>query len=390
MKIAVVGMRGIPGVAGGVEAHCEALYPRIVERGADVTCYVRRPYIAENLMYQGVGVVPLSAPQGRGLEAFAHTAIAMRRAAAEGCDILHVHSIGPAALLPFARLVGHRRIVVTVHSPDYLQAKWGKLGQAVLRFGERQAARRSDALITVAQWFGDDLVRSHRAKPHIISNGPGLGAADGSAGVGILDSLGVESGRYVLFVGRLIPDKRVEDLLMAAADLDVDVVIAGDTSDTDEYAASLKRIAGPRARFPGYVYGDELAALYEHAQALVLPSAIEGLPVTLIEAMRFGVPVVASDIRANREVLAHGETGLLYPLGDVEALRDAIQCALEPGSDVRQMVRRGRLRVEQLYDWDTLADRTMSVYREVLEGGRTETLADRTMSGYRELLEGSR
>ena len=374
MKVAVVGTRGIPGVHGGVERHCEELYPRLAALGVDVTVYAREGYVDADREYRGVTVRVLPAPRGRGIEALAHTASAIRQSSKDGCDLLHVHSIGPSALIPYARALGHRRIVATVHAPDYQQVKWGALESAYLRLGERFSVRHADATISVSSWYADELEMRHHRRPVFIPNGPGLSGIVGSDSSSILAQIGVAGTPYLLFVGRLIPDKRVEDLLTASTMLDpsIVVVVAGDSSDTDKYAASLRADWEGRAFFPGYVNGHELAALYAGASALVLPSLVEGLPICLIEAMSFGTPIVASDIRANREVLDGGRAGLLYPAGDVGALRDSLRVALGLTAD-SPMIAAARDRVARTYDWDVIAQHTHGLYQGVLDG-RSDSL----------------
>lgn len=366
MRIAVVGTRGIPDVHGGVERHCEELYPRIAAAGHDVCVYAREGYVERSSEYRGVRVEVLPAPRGRGVEALAHTASAMRRAARDGCDVLHVHSIGPSALIPYARMLGHSRIVATLHAPDYRQRKWGAFARAYLRAGERAGVRSSSAAICVSEWYAADLRSRYGRDVTVIPNGPGLAGFTPDPASPLLARLGVRVGEYALFVGRLVPDKRVEDLLAAARDLGgLPVVVAGDSSDSAEYAARLRGMAGPEVLFPGYVYGQDLADLYGGAGVFVLPSSVEGLPISALEAMRFGTPVVMSDIPANREVSDGGACALLYPAGDVEALRDALAAVREPGSRAR-IVEAARARVDAVYDWDRIAARTIDVYRSVL------------------------
>jgi glycosyltransferase involved in cell wall biosynthesis len=369
VKVAVVGTRGIPGVHGGVERHCEELYPRLAALGVDVTVYARAGYVDNDQEYRGVHVRVLRAPRGKGIEALAHTARAMRQAARDGFDVLHVQSIGPSALIPYARVLGHRRVVTTVHAPDYLQTKWGVVGSAYLRLGERFAVRHGDAAISVSSWYADQLEARYGRRPTFIPNGPGLSNVKPSDDPEILSRLGLDRERYFLFVGRLTPDKRVEDLLVAAASLQepMVVVVAGDTSDTDTYAERLRAHWSESAKFPGYVYGTELADLYAGAAALVLPSSVEGLPICLLEAMSFDTPVVASDIPANREVLDDGRSGLLYPVGDVDALRESLLVAAGlPAED--PVLTSARNRVNTVYSWDSIAERTRRVYEDVLGG----------------------
>lgn len=364
MRVAVVGTRGIPGLPGGVERHCEELYPRLAALGVDVTVYARSDYIPETMEWHGVHVVPLGHVRGKGIEALSHTLGAVLRSASTHPEILHIHSVGPAAFAPLGKVLGMRS-VVTVHARDHLQAKWGRLGKAYLRAGERIGVRRADAVIAVSRGLTTELASLYRREVVYIPNGP---AHISRVMPGpVLKELGVAHGGYVLFVGRLIPDKRVEDLARAcAASPELRLVVVGDSSDTDEYARGLKS-EFPSVIFAGTRVGEELAELYSNAGAYALPSAVEGLPLSLIEAMGYGLPGVASDISANVEVLGEFAAEAIYPLGDAVALRRRLDTllALDP-SQRASLSERMQRRVRQEYDWDAIAGRTLEVYRSVL------------------------
>jgi glycosyltransferase involved in cell wall biosynthesis len=330
-----------------------------------VTVYARDAYVPESREYMGVRVVALPSPSGKGWEALGHTRTAIRAASDENCDILHVHSLGPSVLIPYARSRGHRCIVSTVHALDYTQAKWSYPVRRLLKRGERMAATRADGTIAVADWIAERLRAEYGRDVTVIPNGPGLTDADPVAGAAVLEELGVTPGGYVLFVGRLIPDKRVEDLVAAVTALGggLKLVVAGDSSDTDSYANHLRELANESVVMPGYVYGDELAALYANSVALVLPSQVEGLPLCLLEGMAFGTPVVASDIAANREVLSSAGSGLVYPVGDVSALTACLRSLVADPELRSELVEGGRRHVSANYEWSQIARSTLDVYR---------------------------
>lgn len=355
----------MPGVHGGVERHCEELYPRLASLGVDVTVYARRGYVDSDQEFAGVRVKVIGAPRVRGAEALTHTARAIVRACRDGADILHVHSVGPASLIPLARALGERRIVSTLHAPDYLQVKWGAVARRILRFGERTAVMRSDEVIAVSRWYGDALSGDYNRTPVVIPNGPGLMGTVPRTPSPILTKLGVAPGEYFLFVGRFVRDKRVEDLIAAHARIcdGSKVIIAGDSGDSDAYAAWVRSMAGDRVIFPGYVYGPDLADLYANARAFVLPSAVEGLPISALEAMRFATPAVLSDIPANREVADDGLAAILFPCGDVDALALALE---RTAGDTEALVSRASGRVARTYDWDVIAQNTLEVYEAVM------------------------
>ncbi|MBN1460354.1 MAG: glycosyltransferase family 4 protein [Armatimonadetes bacterium] len=366
MRVAVVGTRGFPGVRGGVERHCEELYPRLARLGVETTVFARKGYTPGTCDFKGVSVRSTWAPNVKGLEAVAHTLCAIPRAAFGDFDLLHVHSIGPASFIPLSRMLGLGRVVLTVHALDYRQGKWGIVGRTYLRAGERVGVRNAKAVITVSSETAEYLRLRYEKPISVIPNGPATlkRRAPGK----ILEELGLHGGDYLLFVGRLVPDKRVEDLILAArqATPRIRVVIVGDSSHTDDYVKRLKDLSDAQVVFVGYAYGERLEELYCGAAALVLPSSVEGLPMTLLEAMSLGVPVVASDIPGNVEALGCPPAGLLFPVGDVDALASVLTMVLSEKKLGVELGNRALGRIADCYDWDKIAQDTLRVYEAVM------------------------
>jgi glycosyltransferase involved in cell wall biosynthesis len=366
MRIAVIGSRGIPGVSGGVERHCEELYPRLVARGAEVTVYARDRYVAESQTWRGVDVVTLPSASGKSTEAISHTYRALMVARKTHPDIVHIHSIGPASLTGLASALG-MRTVVTAHAADYQQSKWGALASRYLRFGEAVGVRNADEVIAVSRHYAEQLERGYARSITVIPNGPS--GIEPTAPGPTLAALGVHPGTYALYVGRLTPDKRVEDLLEACANVPgIPIVVVGGPVAGDAYVDALHEAAvGHPVVFAGERFGPQLAEIFTSAGAFVLPSGAEGLSLSLLEAMAYGIPCVASDIPGNRELLEVGELGALVPVGDREALRAEIEAALAMNTAERT-ARASDLKaaVASAYDWETIADRTMDVYRRVV------------------------
>jgi len=362
MRVAVIGSRGMPGVHGGIERHVEELYPRLVERGVSVTVYARSAYVPRDTEYAGVRVVSLGSLPGRHTEAISHTARSLWHARRAQYDLVHIHAIGPGLLLPLARLLGFRRSVLTFHALDYERAKWGRAARAVLRASEHVAVRCATEVIAVSASGTQHLRGKYRREIHYIPNGPGRLTRRPPGG--LLRRLGLKGGDYVLFVGRLIPEKCPDDLVAAITDVaDLKVVFAGDSSHTDEFTSRLKSTAGEQAIFPGYMYGEDLEELYSSALAYVLPSEVEGLSISLLEALAFGLPVVVSDIPGNVEALGDPPVGLVYPLRDRPALTAALR-RVAASADLRSdLSEKAVARVRQAYDWETIADQTLAVYQ---------------------------
>ena len=365
LRVAVVGSRGMPGVHGGIERHVEELYPRLAELGVDVTVYARRAYVPRDLEYKGVHVVSLDAAGGRYGEALTHTARAMWHARRGGFDLLHVHAIGPGLLLPLARPLGFRRTVLTFHALDHQRAKWGPMARALLRLAEQVSVRCAGQVIAVSRSGSEYLRASYHREIHYIPNGPGH--LERRPPGELLRRLGLTGGDYALFVGRLIPEKCPDDLAAAIADVPgLKAVFAGDSSFTDDYTRRLRSAAGAQALFPGYVYGADLEELYSSALAYVLPSEVEGLSISLLEAMSFGLPVVVSDIPGNTEALGDPPAGIVFKLRDCAALASALRRLRDEPRLRDHLGRMAAERVRLAYDWDAIAQVTLKVYREAV------------------------
>jgi glycosyltransferase involved in cell wall biosynthesis len=372
IRIAVIGTRGIPGVAGGVESHCEELYPRLAKLGFEITIFGREPYIEGQYEYAGVHVVSVPTWRRKSLEAISTSWEGTRLATKGKFDILHYHSVGPAAVMPLARLMGAKHIVFTEHAQDYLQRKWGRVAKTFLRFGEWAGLRSADAVVSVSRHLQVALQERFHREVVYIPNGPCHTAPPAcTPEEGYLDKMGLVPGEFVLYVGRLVPDKRVEDVIqaMTIAAPDTKLVIAGHTSHAWQYGAMLREMGGEHVVFCGWVGTEPLRELYANAAAFVLPSAVEGLPLSLIEAMGQGLPCVAADIPANAEVLGDPPVGLLHPVADVPAIAECLRRALTDDVLRARLAVAGPARVKATYDWDRIAEQVAEVYYRVL--GRT-------------------
>lgn len=357
MKIVVTGTRGIPDVMGGVETHCEQLFPRIAAKGFDVTLIRRKSYVADRLTeWQGVKLVDVETPRNKALEAVIHTFRAVNRAKRLGADVVHIHAIGPALLTPYAKALG-MRVVFTHHGPDYDRDKWGRAGKAALRLGERMGCMFADDVIVISSAIKDLVGRKYSRTEgvHLIYNG--VPAPDICDYGEYFRELGIEQGRYVLGMCRFVPEKNLHHLVEAFSRIDAHgcrLVLAGDTDFEDSYSRGLKEMARKAGVvLTGFVKGRKLHSLLTHCRCYCLPSSHEGLPIALLEAMSYGVPVVVSDIPANVEVgLPEGD---YFHVGDVEALAAKLQTVVD--SPLR--------RVEYdlgKYDWDNIAAQVAEIY----------------------------
>jgi len=362
MRVMVLGLRGFPGVQGGIETHAEHLYPLLAEMGWDVEVLVRSPYQDyPRDTYRGVRFIRLWSPHRSGIEAIVHSLIGVFYAALHRPDILHIHAIGPALVTPLARLLG-LRVVVTHHGPDYDRDKWGGFARWVLRTGEWAGVRFSHQCIVISQVIKDIVRNKYKRDSVLIPNGVYLPEIPDTQLA--LQLFALEPRCYVLQVSRLVPEKRQLDLIRAFSVSGLDdwkLVLVGAIDPGDTYSQSVVELAEetPRVILTGFQTGRALEELFAHAGVFVLPSSHEGLPIALLEALSYGLPVLASDIPANLEVGLSAEH--YFRLGDIAELSDGLRALAgsEVNEESKSIIRKW---LEERYDWEKIARETSALY----------------------------
>jgi glycosyltransferase involved in cell wall biosynthesis len=369
MRVLVTGLRGFPGVQGGIETHAQELYPRLEQLGCDVEVATRSSFVDGDVeCWHGVKFRRFWSPRTMGVEAFLHTLLVVLYAGISRPDILHIHAIGPSFFAPLARLFG-LKVVVTHHGADYQRDKWGPIARTVLRSGELLGMRFAHGRIAVSRPIARELRLRLRHRVQFIPNG--VVVKDVEASSASLPALGLEPGRYVLNVGRLVPEKRQLELIKAfrAANLPGwKLALVGSGQGRTSYTRRLKASAGEDGQIvlAGFRSGRELAELYSHAGLFVLPSTHEGLPIALLEALSFGLRAIASDIDANREVRL--PDAQYFPVRDTAALTLALEkFASQPLSQTERADIREHVRLR--YDWKRIAQQTLRVYESVVDRG---------------------
>ena len=388
MRIVVLGTRGFPGVQGGVETHCENLFTRLVNKGCEVGVFIRKPYVKPNIdKYKGVNLIHLYSPKNKFLETFLHTFIGVIASRVYSPDLLHIHAVGPSLFIPIARLLGIK-VIMTHHGPDYQRMKWGKLAKIVLKLGERSGCKWANGIIAISGTISDHIKKKYNRDAIVIPNGVNMPEILQSNIT--LKKYCLDKGKYILSVGRFVPEKGFHDLIDAFNQLyihnnqshspasvtsgqDWKLVLVGDADHEDNYSLSLKEKAAKNKNIilTGFLTGEALQELYSHAGLFVLPSYYEGLPIVLLEAMSYGLSCIASNIPANRDV------GLLkedrfFEAGDINGLVKMIEKFVH--ESLTDDARRIQLReVAEKYNWDKIAEKTFEVYKEILNGPGIET-----------------
>ncbi|OGS71108.1 MAG: glycosyltransferase [Flavobacteria bacterium RIFCSPLOWO2_12_FULL_35_11] len=382
LKIAVLGTRGFPNVQGGVEVHCENLYPQLVTLGCEVIVITRKPYINTDIdTYKGVKLLPLFCLKNKFLETFLHTFMGVFVARRLSPDILHIHAIGPSLFIPLARLLG-LKVVMTNHGPDYQRKKWGKLAKVILKLGESLGSKWADGIICISESIADSIRKKYNRVVTVIPNGVTIPIILQSEDT--LKKYRLEKGKYILAVGRFVQEKGFHDLIEAfkqiqnsdfqskiqnpKSKISIDhwkLVIVGRADHEDKYSLGLKEKTRENNNIvlTGFLTGQPLQELYSHAGLFVLPSYYEGLPIVLLEAMGSGLSCIASDIPANRNVELSDER--FFKAGDVKAL--ALKIKEFVNKPLSEEDRKKQIRmISERYDWEKIAEKTLEVYGKVL------------------------
>ena len=289
----------------------------------------------------------------------------------QGVDVVHYHALGPGLVAPLPRFLSRAGVVQTVHGLDQDRAKWGRVASGVLATGCWMSARVPDATVVVSRALQEHYRDKYRKQTFYIPNGVETRGEFPIDAIG--ESYGLEAGSYLLFVGRLVPEKAPDLLLRAFRKLDTKLrlVIAGGSSFTDEYVRSLEALAAadPRVILTGYVHGKELDELYANAAAFVLPSDVEGMPLTMLEAAAHGAPIVASNIAPHLEVLGSEAPGRrLFAQGDEADLIRALETVSADPVAERYGASQTQARMHSEFNWDHAARQLEALYRRVRDG----------------------
>ncbi|MCM1076131.1 MAG: glycosyltransferase family 4 protein [Bacteroides sp.] len=358
--IAVIGLRGFPDVQGGVEKHCEALYPCMTEFRFNV--FRRSPYVKERAegKYPNITFSDLPSTTISGFEALAHTFLAGFYLVVKRPKLVHVHNIGPGLVIPMLRLFG-LKTVMTYHSANYEHKKWGRFSRAILRAGEWLSLHFADRVIFVNEMQMKRVAAAYARKVRYIPNG--VVHHDPSPSTDFIESLNVKPMEYLLGVGRLTPEKGFEYLVRAVNMLDRDIrlVIAGGSDNDDTYYKQLRKLdTKGRVIFTGNVQGEQLRQLYSHAKLFVLSSVNEGFPLALLEAMDYRLPILASDIPGTRIHTLNPDD--YFRPADTDSLRQALDRRL----DILEANQRRDYDLSS-FNWESIGRATAEVYREILD-----------------------
>ena len=368
LRVAMFGQKRLSR-EGGIEIVVKELCTRMARDGCQVTCYNRSGHHVsgaeydEKIEYEGIRQKSVLTIEKKGLAAVSSSAFAALYSALGKYDVIHIHAEGPAFFAWLPKMFG-KRVVVTVHGIDWQREKWKSgFGSKFIRQGEKNAVKYADEIIVLSKGVQDYFEKVYGRETNFIPNGvnrPKLRAAEQ-----ISEKFGLSKDSYILFLGRLVPEKGIRYLIEAFKQVKTDkkLVIAGGSSDTDSFERELKDLAknDERIIFTGFVQGSLLDELYSNAYIYTLPSDLEGMPLSLLEAMSYGNCCLVSDIPECTEVVE--DKALIFKKSDVSDLWEKLQDACNHPENVMELKKEAADFICKKYDWDDVVEKTRELYR---------------------------
>ncbi|MCO4665451.1 glycosyltransferase [Streptococcus infantarius] len=372
LKIAMIGQKHVLSNEGGIEKVVREISTRLVRLGFDVTCYDRKnkhvmdsdedlPTLSE---YNGVKIKDCFTIDKKGLAAVSSSLIGSLKILFSGANVVHYHAEGPSAMLPIIKFLSKKKVIVTVHGLDWKRDKWGDgFASKYIKFGEKMAAKYADEIIVLSEGVKEYFKETYNRDTRFIPNGvtrPEVLKADI-----IRKKYNLGKDGYFLFLGRIVPEKGIHYLIDAYSEVKTDkkLVIAGGASDTDSYYEELRKKASNNENiiFTGFVQGQELEELYSNAYVYVLPSDLEGMPLSLLEAMSYGNCCLTSDIEECSDVME--DCGVTFKQSSVEDLANKLQYLSDSEKVVQKLKLESSPFIIKKYNWDDIVNKTLELYR---------------------------
>ncbi len=372
MRIAVIGAKGLPPRQGGIEHYCAEVFPKIVDQGHSVELFAQSFYTGfpwgEHYNFHGVNVTNLPSLGINGVDTFLVSALASILATKNRYDIVHFHALGPALFSLFPRLNSDTKIVVTCHGLDWQRAKWGNFSRNLIRLGEKTTVRFAHEIVVVSSDLQDYFKKTYQRSTTFIPNAP-ADYVSSDPTYAFTKSLGVEPGKYILFLGRLVPEKCPDLLIQAFQSMQSrnwKLILVGGNGGSDSYTSKLYRLAANNSNiiFTGELRGTRLAEMMRGAGLFVLPSNLEGSPLAMLEAMREEIPVIASDIPPHRELIQDNK-GLLFQKGDAESLCDRLRWAFLNPLEMRRMAETAQTNILLHHSWNRVSTEMLNLYESL-------------------------
>ena len=370
IKVAMIGHKRIPSREGGVEIVVEELSTRLVKDGYQVDVYNRKGKNVQDKRvdknkkkskeYKGVRIITIPTINKKGLDALIYSVLATIRALFGHYDVIHFHAEGPCAMLWLPHLFGIRT-VATIHGLDWQRSKWGGLATKYIKFGEKIAVKYADEIIVLSEGVEKYFLDTYNRETHFIPNG--VEKPEIKEPKIIKENYRLEKDNYILFLARIVPEKGLHYLIEAYKQIKTDkkLVIAGGASHTNDYMKKIKEMVrdNPNIIMTGFVQGRQLEELYSNCFLYCLPSDIEGMPLSLLEAMSYGCRCLVSDIEENKQIIS--KYGIKFKKGNVEDLKEKLKECLK-NNIIIDKIEVSEF-IERKYNWNSIVKN----YEELLK-----------------------
>lgn len=369
MKIAMIGHKRIPSREGGVEVVVEELSTRLVEKGHEVDVYNRKGNnVADKNIktkklkeYKGVKIKTIFTINKKGVDALIYSFISSIKAIFGKYDCIHYHAEGSCAMLWIPHLF-KKRIVVTIHGLDWQRSKWGGFATKYIKFGEKMAAKYADEIIVLSEGVQKYFKDTYNRETNFIPNG--VNKPELKTPKIIKEKYGLEKDSYILYLARIVPEKRL-DLLIDAyrkTNTKIKLVIAGGASHTNDFLEEIHKKASEDSRIimTGFVQGEELQELFSNAYLYCLPSDVEGMPLSLLEAMSYGKNCLVSDIEENTQVC--GKYATTFKKSNLDDLIERLDYCLNGHN--RYQAQEISDYILEKYNWKDVVDKTEELYKK--------------------------
>ena len=365
MKIAVIGTRGFPGLQGGIEKHCEELYPRIAKMNdVEFLIYRRVPYLNEQsaVKFDNIHFKDFRIPKNKYFETFLHSMVSTIHAFFLKPDIVHFHNTGPGIFIPLLKL-RRIKIVFTYHNISYTQKKWNSFAKKLLALSETISMKFSDSVIFISKPLKNDVSeRFNLSSQYLIFNGVRI--PEPSLETSYIESLKLEKRKYIISVGRFMEEKGFDYLIKAFSNAklqDCKLVLVGDADYPTTYSTKLKEYAiQNNVILTGNITGERLNQIYSNAKLFVISSFSEGLPIVLLEALSFKLDILASNIAANKQIMISEDD--FFEVGNVEDLTKKLKVKV-----INRINKDYTPMLEQYFNWDKAAIQTYNVFLKTLK-----------------------
>lgn len=367
MKIAFIGQKGIPTKFGGIERYVEDVSQNLVKLGHEVFVYTRPYYSSsQRKSYRGVKLISLPSIVTKHLDTITHVFISTIHALWQNYDVIHYQGVGPSLLSFIPRIFKPKtEIVVTFHSLDRNHAKWNWFARMILTIGEWTACNFPHRTITVSKGLQKYSLIRYKVPTTYIPNG--VYTKKVKLDKRVLTQFGIKKNKYFIVVSRFIKHKRIDDVIKVFNKMNysnMKLVIIGDGSFTTDYAERLKKlIDNSNIIFTGWLSGELLFNLISQATAFISASEDEGMPITVLEAMSLGVPVVLSDILGHQDAVENCYW-YSFPVGDLRNLQKQMRYVIRYQKKVKFEAKQNQKLIKENYDWEEIAASLARLYAQ--------------------------